>query len=99
MRENGQRRTVSLLEALIKRSVQEGLKGDLRAIKDLLDRYERHSGPEPASEIELPEDDQAILRRALTLRDFARASAPAARSGSVGRDRCQPCGSASTDAG
>ena len=63
MTENGKKRSVSLLEALIKRAVQEGLRGDLRAIKDLLDRYERHVGSEPEVEEELPEDDKAILQR------------------------------------
>ena len=76
MRENGRTRTVSLLEALLKRSVQEGLKGDLRAIKDLLDRYERHSGYELESEAELPEDDQAIVKRALLMRNFTTARIP-----------------------
>ena len=36
--------------------MQEGLRGDLRAIKDLLDRYERHVGSEPEVEEEMPED-------------------------------------------
>ena len=66
--ENGKKRSVSLLEALIKRAVQEGLRGDLRAIKDLLDRYERHIGSEPEIEEELPDDDKAILQRMLALR-------------------------------
>jgi Family of unknown function (DUF5681) len=58
--ENGKKRSVSLLEALIKRAVQEGLRGDLRAIKDLLDRYERHVGPEPEVEEELPAHEGLI---------------------------------------
>src|SRR4051794_26225449 len=81
MRENGRKRTVSLLEALIKRSVQEGLNGDLRAIKDLLDRYERHSGYELETEAELPEDDQAIVKRALLMCNFSTAQAPGDRRG------------------
>jgi hypothetical protein len=72
MTENGRKRSVSLLEALIKRAVQEGLRGDLRAIKDLLDRYERHVGSEPEVEEELPEDDTAILQRFMALRESAR---------------------------
>ena len=75
MTENGRKRTVSMLEALIKRAVQEGLRGDLRAIKDLLDRYERHVGSEPEVEEELPEDDTAILQRFMTLRERARTAA------------------------
>jgi hypothetical protein len=75
MTENGRKRTVSLLEALIKRSAQEGLRGDLRAIKDLLDRFERHVGPEPEIVDEFPEDDKAILQRVLTLRAGSRVPA------------------------
>jgi Family of unknown function (DUF5681) len=81
MRENGRKRTVSLLEALIKRSVQEGLNGDLRAIKDLLDRYERHSGYELETEAELPEDDQAIVKRALLMCNSTTARIPGHRRG------------------
>src|SRR5688572_19224785 len=72
MTENGKKRSVSLLEALIKRQMQEGLRGDLRAIKDLLDRYERHVGSEPEVEEELPEDDKAIVERFMALRDSVR---------------------------
>src|SRR5215208_5008670 len=74
MTENGCKRTVSMLEALIKRAVQEGLRGDLRAIKDLLDRYERHVGSEPEVEEELPEEDKAILQRFMVLREHATAT-------------------------
>jgi hypothetical protein len=80
--ENGKKRSVSLLEALIKRAVQEGLRGDLRAIKDLLDRYERHVGAEPEVEEELPDDDRAILQRMLALRAASRtAGHPRSQSG------------------
>jgi Family of unknown function (DUF5681) len=80
--ENGKKRSVSLLEALIKRAVQEGLRGDLRAIKDLLDRYERHVGSEPEIEEELPDDDKAILQRMLALRAASRtAGHPRSRPG------------------
>src|SRR5215213_10770650 len=74
MTENGRKRTVSMLEALLKRAVQQGLRGDLRAIKDLLDRYERHVGSEPEIEEELPEDDTAILQRFMALRERATAA-------------------------
>jgi hypothetical protein len=77
MTENGQKRTVLMLEALIKRAVQEALRGNMRALKDILDRYERHVGAEPEIEEELPEEDKVILQRVLALRDAAR---PAARS-------------------
>ena len=69
MTENGKKRSVSLLETLIKRQMQAGLRGDLRAIKDLLDRYERHVGSEPEVEEELLEDDKAILQRFMVLRE------------------------------
>ena len=54
--ENGKKRSVSLLEALIKRAV----------------RYERHVGVEPEFEEELPDDDKAILQRMLALRAASR---------------------------
>jgi len=75
MTENGKKRTVSMLEALIKRQLQDGLRGDRKAIKDLLDRYERLAGSEPEVEEESPEEDHEILQRFLALRERARGAA------------------------
>jgi hypothetical protein len=66
--EKGRKRTATALEALITRQVHEGLKGELRAIENLLDRYERHVGSQPAREPELSEEDEAIIERLLALR-------------------------------
>ncbi len=69
--ENGRKRSIPMLEALIKRQAQEGLRGSMRAIDSLLDRYERHAAREPALEDdEFPDRDAAILERALALRDL-----------------------------
>jgi hypothetical protein len=59
---------VLLLEALLMRQVQEGLRGQLRAIESLLDRYERHVGSEAEPSEELPDEDLLLLRRALARR-------------------------------
>jgi hypothetical protein len=63
--ENGRPRKVPVLEALILRQVQEGLRGQLRAIESLIDRYERHAGQEVEQAEELPEEDLALLERAI----------------------------------
>ncbi|WP_230533364.1 DUF5681 domain-containing protein [Microvirga roseola] len=63
--EGGRTRRVPMIEALMLRQVQEGLRGHLRAIDSLLDRYERHAGQEVEQADELPEDDLALLKQAL----------------------------------
>jgi hypothetical protein len=64
--ENGRRREVLMLEALLMKQVQEGLRGKLDAIESLLDRYERHVGSEVECTEEVPEEDLLLLRRALS---------------------------------
>lgn len=64
--ENGRKRKVPLLEAIILRQAQDALRGQLRAIDSLLDRYERHAGHEIERSDELPEEDLALLERALS---------------------------------
>ena len=61
-------REVTKLQAVIRRLIHEGLSGKVYAIQDILDRAERLARPEdaPASP-ELPQDDEAILRRALSI--------------------------------
>jgi hypothetical protein len=61
--ENGQRRTVEVVEALLKREVKEGLRGNLLAIRSALDRYERHTGSQPEHDEDMAEEDKAILER------------------------------------
>jgi hypothetical protein len=64
--ENGRKRKVPLLEAIILRQAQDALRGQLRAIDSLLDRYERHAGHEAERSCELPEEDLALLERVLS---------------------------------
>jgi hypothetical protein len=63
--ENGRKRKVPLIEAIILRQAQDALRGQPRAIDSLLDRYERHAGHEPGLSDELPEEDLALLERVL----------------------------------
>jgi uncharacterized protein DUF5681 len=63
--ENGRPRRVQVIEALLLRQVQEGLRGQLRAIESLIDRYERHASQEVETAEELPEEDWALLERAM----------------------------------
>ena len=63
--EGGRTRRVPMIEALMLRQVQEGLRGHLRAIDSLLDRYERHAGQEIEQADELPEEDLALLKQAI----------------------------------
>ena len=64
--ENGRKRKVPLLEAIILRQAQDTLRGQLRAIDSLLDRYERHAGHEIERSDELPEEDLALLEQVLS---------------------------------
>jgi hypothetical protein len=63
--EGGRTRRVPMIEALMLRQVQEGLRGHLRAIDSLIDRYERHAGQEVEQADELPEEDLALLKQAI----------------------------------
>ncbi|MGO4386766.1 DUF5681 domain-containing protein [Microvirga sp. 2YAF29] len=63
--ENGRKRKVPLLEAIILRQAQDALRGQLRATDSLLDRYERHAGHEAERSDELPEEDLVLLERVL----------------------------------
>ena len=63
--ENGRPRTVPVIEGLVLRQVQEGLRGQLRAIESLIDRYERYADHEVEQVEELPEEDWALLERAI----------------------------------
>ena len=65
--ENGKKRCISMLEALLKCQVKKGLEGSDRALRDLFDRYERHESATAGQTAELPDDDQAILSRVMRL--------------------------------
>lgn len=73
--ENGKKRKISLVEALLKRQAQEALRGNNKAINDLLDRYERHCPATAEDRVELPEEDQQLLERALSSRRVVGSSA------------------------
>jgi hypothetical protein len=62
--ENGRRVQQPIVVALVARQVHAGLRGDLRAIQNVLDRYERHVAVDDERPEELPEEDEAILQRA-----------------------------------
>jgi hypothetical protein len=74
--EGGRRRTVPVVQALMLRQVQEGLRGQLRAIESLLDRYERHADHEVEQAEELPEEDKALLEQAIRSSKRGRRSRP-----------------------
>jgi hypothetical protein len=61
--ENGEKKVISMREALIMRLVEAGLKGDSRAINAIFDRDERLIGIDREKEIETAEEDPEILKR------------------------------------
>jgi hypothetical protein len=63
--EHGQKRVVSLVEALLLRQAQDGLRGNGRATDSLLDRIERLRAFEGEDSVELPEEDEEIVRERL----------------------------------
>jgi len=64
--ENGRKRKVSIIEAVLFRQVQDALRGEPRAANSFLDRCERYLTQEIEDTSELPEDDLALLERALS---------------------------------
>ena len=54
-----------MLEGILLRQVQEALQGKTRAAESLLDRYKRCAGAGEAKREELPEEDLAVLERAM----------------------------------
>lgn len=74
--EKGRGRRIPTVQALMLSQVQEGLRGKLRAIDSMLDRYERYADVDADQDDELPEDDEALLQRVLA--DHARQKTPAA---------------------
>jgi hypothetical protein len=63
--ENGRKRKVPLIKAIILRQAQVALSGKDRVMDSVLDRYERCLGQEVEHADELPEDDAALLEQAL----------------------------------
>ena len=65
LNENGRRRTVPLVVALVLRQVQEALKGQPRSIEYLLERYSTYTDRVEQKAIDLPADDWAMIERAI----------------------------------
>ncbi len=63
--ENGGKRTISKFEAMLMRLVENGMKGDHRAIGLILDRSERLVDSASEQVLETSEDDLAILQRVM----------------------------------
>ncbi len=68
---DGEKKVISVLEALVMRLLDGGLKGDFKAINSILDRIERLIGSERKNDIETSEEDIEILQRVLAKRDFS----------------------------
>lgn len=85
--ENGQKRKVPLIEAILFRQVQDALRGQPRAIENLIDRYERHAGQEVQRPEELADDDLALLDRVLRSKRRMNASEGSRRAGAPDRKR------------
>ena len=64
--DNGTERRVSLLEGVLLRQAQEALRGNNTAAQTFLGLCQQHlPAADPDVAVELPSDDEAILRRAL----------------------------------
>lgn len=64
----GKRRGIPMLHAILLTHSQRALQGDQKAAADILDRAERLAGSGPSSsDVELSEEDEAILREAFGL--------------------------------
>jgi hypothetical protein len=72
--ENGRKRRITKLEAVLLKQVQCAIQGDWRAGEKLIDRHERYAAAEEGGEQELAEEDAILLKRALAARNPRRAS-------------------------
>lgn len=63
--EKGEKKIITIREALVMRLVEEGLKGNHRAINAILDRDERLIGFQREQGVETSEEDREILKRVL----------------------------------
>jgi hypothetical protein len=79
--ENGLKREVPVVVALLKRMIHDGLKGDHKATDSLLDRAERHL----LSTAELPDDDLDDDDLQILSQALERRKAGASRAGGSGR--------------
>jgi hypothetical protein len=60
-----------VLEALVMRLLDAGMKGDIKAINSILDRIEGLIGSDRKQDNETSEEDIEILQRVLVQRDFS----------------------------
>jgi Family of unknown function (DUF5681) len=67
----GDKTVISVLEALVMRLLDGGLKGNIKAINSILDRIERLIRSERKQDTETNEEDIEILQRVLAKRDFS----------------------------
>lgn len=63
--ENGRKKTVTYLQAMLRRVAQEAIKGNMRATEICLDRAERYEGAATPEAEELSEEDGALIERQL----------------------------------
>ena len=63
--EGGRARAVPMLKAVMLRQAQEGLRGHARTMENILDRADRYSDTDTEQIHEPPEEDEALIRRAL----------------------------------
>jgi Family of unknown function (DUF5681) len=68
---DGEKNVISVLEALVMRLLDGGLKGDTKAINSILDRIERLVESERKQDTETSDEDIEILQRVLAKRDFS----------------------------
>ena len=67
---DGEKKIISVLEALVMRLLDGALKGDFKAINSILDRIERMIGFHHEQGLETSEEDREILQRVFPRRDF-----------------------------
>ena len=67
----GDKTVISVLEALVMRLLDGGLKGNIKAINSILDRIERLIRSERKQDTETNKEDIEILQRVLAKRDFS----------------------------
>ena len=63
--ENGRKRKMPLIQAIVLRQAQVALGGKDRVMDSVLDRYERYCGQDIEQTDELPEEDAALLDQVL----------------------------------
>lgn len=68
---DGEKKVISVLEALVMRLLDAGMKGDIKAINSILDRIEGLISSDRKQDNETSEEDIEILQRVLVQRDFS----------------------------